>query len=80
MTISSHCVAPLRRALLLVSLGLSISSVMPAQRRTGTIQVLVAPDHSDWKYSAGEKVTFLIRAIRDGNVIKGLPLTYRVGL
>jgi len=54
-------------------------TALSAQTRTGTIQVFVAPDHADWKYKAGENATFLIRAIRDGNVMKGVKLTYRIG-
>ncbi len=67
------------RALPLALLCLSLSTVLPAQRRTGTIQVLVAADHADWKYAAGEKATFVIRVVRDGSIMQGIPVTYRIG-
>jgi cephalosporin-C deacetylase-like acetyl esterase len=68
-----------RRALLGALLCLSLTVPAAAQRQTGTIQVLVAPDRPDWKYAAGEKVTFLIRAVRDGNTLKGVTAKYSIG-
>jgi len=59
-------------------IGLSIAAL--AQTQVGRIQVLVAPDHANWTYTPGEKATFLIRAVRDGNTIGGVQLTYSVGL
>lgn len=51
-----------------------------AQSQVGRIQVLVAPDHPNWIYAPGEKASFLIRAVRDGNTVGGLKLNYTVGL
>jgi cephalosporin-C deacetylase-like acetyl esterase len=51
----------------------------PAQQRVGRIQLLVSPDHADWKYAPGENVTFTIRAVRDGAPASGLKLTYSAG-
>jgi cephalosporin-C deacetylase len=50
-----------------------------AQRRTGTVQVHVAPDHRDWKYNVGEKVTFQVRVMRDGDLLPGARVSYRIG-
>jgi len=60
-------------------LALSLAAPLAAQRLTGPIQVLVAPDHSDWQYAIGEKATFVIRAIRDGRLLTGIQLTYSIG-
>ncbi|MDR3719330.1 MAG: acetylxylan esterase [Bryobacteraceae bacterium] len=57
---------------------LSIAAL--AQAQVGKIQVLVAPDHPNWTYAPGEKASFLIRAVRDGNTVGGLKLTYAIGL
>ena len=57
-----------------------LSFVALAQTQVGRIQVLVAPDHPNWTYAPGEKTSFLIRAIRDGNTVGGLKLTYSIGL
>lgn len=62
------------------ALVLWLSLVALAQTQVGRIQVLVAPDHSNWTYAPGEKASFLIRAVRDGNTVGGLKLTYTVGL
>lgn len=61
------------------ALLLWLSLVALAQTQVGRIQVLVAPDHPNWTYAPGEKASFLIRAVRDGNTVGGLKLTYTVG-
>ncbi len=50
-----------------------------AQQRVGLLQVLVAPDHADWKYAPGQKPVFHIRAVRDGANAPGLAVTYTIG-
>lgn len=50
-----------------------------AQTQVGRIEVLVAPDRPDWVYAPGEKVTFLIRAVRNGSDVVGAQVTYSVG-
>lgn len=50
-----------------------------AQIQVGRIEVLVAPDRPDWKYAPGEKVTFLIRAVRNGADVEGAKVAYSVG-
>ena len=49
-----------------------------AEVQVGRIEVLVAPDHPDWKYVPGEKAVFLIRAVRNGSEITGAEATYSV--
>lgn len=50
-----------------------------AEMQVGRIEVLVAPDHPDWKYTPGEKAAFLIRAVRNGIDVTGVEVTYSVG-
>jgi len=50
-----------------------------AQERTGTVQVRVTTDRSDWRYSPGQPVRFHIAAIQDGHPLTGVPVTVRVG-
>ena len=50
-----------------------------AEVQVGRIEVLVAPDHPDWKYAPGEKVTFSIRAVRNGSDVPGAEVSYSVG-
>ena len=62
------------------ALLIALSILSLAQTQVGRIQVLVAPDHPNWTYAPGEKASFLIRAVRDGNTVGGLKLTYSIGL
>jgi cephalosporin-C deacetylase-like acetyl esterase len=50
-----------------------------AQIQVGRMELLVAPDRPDWRYAPGEKVTFLIRAIRNGGDLSGVQVTYSIG-
>jgi len=43
------------------------------------IKVVVAPDHTDWTYSPGEKVKFNITVLQSGNVLKNTVVKYEVG-
>jgi cephalosporin-C deacetylase len=73
-------VTNLRNAYRAFALLVLLSIVALAQTQVGRIQVLVAPDHPNWTYVPGEKATFLIRAVRDGNTLGGVKLTYAIGL
>jgi len=44
------------------------------------VDVLVAANHEDWTYKTGEKVQFTVSVIRNGNLIKNIPIRYEVGL
>jgi cephalosporin-C deacetylase-like acetyl esterase len=55
------------------------AALLCADAQVGRIQVLVAPDRPEWKYEVGEKVTFTIRAVRNGSDVRGLRLSYAVG-
>jgi cephalosporin-C deacetylase len=59
--------------------GARQESGLDAVRRVSAVEIFVSPDHSDWKYKAGEKVRFTVRAMRDGSLAAGLSLTYTIG-
>ncbi len=69
------CPTPLRAVALLSIL----SSLAIAQTQVGRLQVLVAPDRPDWKYSVGENAAFIVRVVRNGDTVAGLKVTYSVG-
>jgi cephalosporin-C deacetylase-like acetyl esterase len=60
--------------LILVSWGFDLS----AQPREKYINVVVAPDHIDWVYHTGEKVTFRISVLKDGNPLKDIEVSYEI--
>jgi cephalosporin-C deacetylase-like acetyl esterase len=63
--------------LLLILLFASIPAF--TQERTGTVQLRVRPDRDGWTYSAGQPVTFIITATRDGFPVPDARVTCRVG-
>ena len=69
-----------RNACRALALLILFSLAALAQSHVGRIQVLVAPDHPNWTYAPGEKARFIIRAVRDGNTLGNLKLTYSIGL
>lgn len=50
-----------------------------AQPARQLINVLVAPDHSDWTYKPGEKVKFTIKVLQSGNIVKDAVVSYEIG-
>lgn len=51
---------------------------LTAQPREEFVKVIVAPDHSNWRYTAGEKVSFRITVLKDGNPVKGAEINYEI--
>ena len=43
------------------------------------IKVIVAPEHTDWTYSKGEKVKFTITVLQGGNTLKNVAVKYEIG-
>src|SRR5690606_23169471 len=43
------------------------------------VKVIVGPDHVDWTYKPGETAKFNVMVIRDGNLIKDVTVSYKVG-
>ena len=68
----------LRLFLIFLSVGISLFSY--AQPTEQFIKVMVAPDHSDWIYKQGEKATFTITILQNGNTLKNVVVKYEIGL
>lgn len=43
------------------------------------IKVIIAPNHLDWKYQTGEKVTFTVTVIKNGNPLPNAKIAYEFG-
>lgn len=43
------------------------------------IKVIVAPEHTDWTYTKGEKVKFTITVLQGGNALKNVSVKYEIG-
>ena len=68
----------LRRPLLSLLLSVLVAAVIAQTPRT-YIMVVVAPDHTDWTYKTGEKVSFTITVLKDGNPLKNTSVDVQVG-
>ena len=66
-----------RYSLVLLIATLSFNAV--AQPAEQFVKVIVAPDRADWTYKAGEPVKFTITVLKDGNVVKNVPVKYEAG-
>lgn len=52
---------------------------MQAQPAQKFVNVVVSPDHADWKYKTNENVTFKIQVLRDNILIKNVTVDYEIG-
>src|SRR5690349_12173988 len=43
------------------------------------VRIIVAPNHLDWTYQVGEKVTFSITVMKNGNPLPNVQINYIVG-
>ncbi len=69
-----------RASRILISALLAVVGVAHAQGRDGRgLQVIVTPDHTDWKYLPGENVTFSIRVVQNNERLTGVKLSWKVG-
>lgn len=50
-----------------------------ANRRAATVQIRVAPDHSNWTYQLGEPARFHVVVTADNEPLEGVAITYQVG-
>ena len=60
------------------ALFVSVNTIY-AQPTEQFIKVIVAPDHADWNYTAGEKVKFTITVLQNGNAVKNAVVKYETG-
>ena len=51
-----------------------------AQPSNQLINILVAPQHADWKYKINEEVVFSVAVLKAGNPIKDLHVSYEIGM
>lgn len=63
----------------LIFLFIGFTTYNYAQPVEQFIKVIVAPDHSDWKYTIGEKATFHITVLQNGNALKNVVVKYEIG-
>ncbi len=57
-------------------LFVAIAFAQPAERM---IKVIVAPNNDNWTYKIGEKVTFSVMVLKNGNPLKNTKIVYLVG-
>lgn len=51
----------------------------PARARVARVNVVVVPERASWTYQLGEPVQFKVAVNADGQLLVGVPVTYRVG-
>jgi cephalosporin-C deacetylase-like acetyl esterase len=66
-------------ALAFAWLPLNAVAIEAVPDRVSVIDLQVAPDHADWLYQPGEKVTFRVSVTADGLPLAGSAIEYRVG-
>ena len=57
---------------------LSLASLLQAQPTQKYVEVAVAPDHADWTYKLGEKVTFSVAVLQSGNPVAATKVRYEL--
>lgn len=58
------------------TLGTFYAGAQPAQK---LINVVVSPDHTDWKYKAKDNVTFTVQVFKNENLLKDVTVDYETG-
>ncbi len=56
-----------------------VSVVLSAQLPEQLVRIVVTPDHEDWQYNTGEKVTFTVQVFYHMNYLKGSKAWYETG-
>lgn len=72
----------MKRNALLISLlicTLGIATQMMAQPAQKFVQVIISPDHSNWKYELKENATFKIQVYKDNVLLKDVAVDYELG-
>ncbi|MEP6594907.1 MAG: acetylxylan esterase, partial [Ginsengibacter sp.] len=62
-----------------IAVSFFISSFSNAQPVEQFVKVIVAPDHTGWVYTPGEKVKFTITILQNGNAVKNTTVKYEIG-
>ncbi len=53
--------------------------LLPAQPSQEYVQILIEPDHADWRYEPGQEASFTVRILRGGSFLQDQPFRYEVG-
>jgi cephalosporin-C deacetylase len=48
----------------------------PAQK---LVNVVISPNHKDWRYKAGEEVVFTVQVLKNGNLMENVTVDYELG-
>lgn len=67
------------RKFLFIVLMVMMGAEMQAQVLGNDITVTVTPDHKDWNYKVGEKVTFTVNVLKSGTLLDGSSISYEMG-
>ena len=67
------------KKLLLITLCLVTVINLCAQIRGNSVVVTVEPDHADWRYDTGDKVTFTVEVRQEGAMVQGVAIDYDMG-
>ena len=67
----------MRRFLLLFTVSL-VTLCATAQPRQTIVEVLVAPDDSDWQYKCGEEVRFNLSVLKSGHPLENAQIRYEI--
>jgi cephalosporin-C deacetylase len=76
--------ADLLRRRILFRLTIAVSILLAAvigyaQFRVGPVQVVVTPDHANWKYAPGEAAVFTVKVLKNENPFSSAGVTWFVG-
>ena len=71
----------MRRFLSLPAIALAVIVAINAQAQPTErfVKVVVGPDHDNWTYKTGEKATFSISVLQNGNPVKNAKIWYEIG-
>ena len=69
----------MKKTIFFGAIAIVIATTLAAQPRRELINVLVAPDHSDWTYKAGERAEFTINVLRNNVPMDEIEIEYTIG-
>lgn len=58
---------------------MGITAHVKAQPPQKLVQVIISPDHADWKYELKENVTFKVQVYKDNVLMKNVAVDYELG-
>ena len=72
----------MKRSLLFVSFLLFLlgsTTRMQAQPPQKLVNIVVSPDHADWKYKVNENASFIVKVYKDNILMKDISVAYELG-